>query len=271
MKEIGLSDNEREALKVLYDLTEQEFFIICYLSKYGVKTINELINDELGIQKERIYKILADLTEKGFIRSISEEKTKEFIVCDPKIMFSMLRENKKEDLNETGKSIEEKLSGYVQSPVFSKLGYDIVGRARVRNIFYRGWIDAKKYIYDLSDKTGILVIREDSRFFNLGKLKIKQGVDVRFMETITGENIDFAKKMIKAGFKVKHIDEKYCTTVRRCITENGTMIFLFPPEGRKGKQDQVFISYNREFIEQTKEYYEMLWNIKAKEINSLKL
>ncbi|RLG14643.1 MAG: hypothetical protein DRN66_01485 [Candidatus Nanohalarchaeota archaeon] len=271
MKEIGLNDNEREALKVLYELTEQEFFVICYLSKYGVKTINELINDELAIQKERIYKILADLTEKGFIRSISEEKTKEFIVCDPKMMFSMLRENKKEDLNETGKSIEEKLASYVESPVFYKLGYDIVGSKKVRNINYNSWIEAKEFIYDLSDKSGFSVPKEEVRFLTIGKLKIKEGVEIRIMNPFEEKNHNFAKKMIEAGFKVRHIDEKYCTTVRRCITEKKTMIFLFPPEGREGKQDQVFVSYNKEFIEQTRWYYEMLWDIKAEDIKNLEL
>ena len=172
-----------------------------------------------------------------------------------------------EDLNETGKSIEEKLSKYVRSPVFEKLGHDIVGTKRVRDLYYGMFSKSKKYIYNIGNETSILIPKYDSRFFNIGKLKLNQGVDVRYMHILTSENIDFSKKMKKAGFKIRSIDKEYCRTIRRCISENEIMIFSSPPEGREGKKDQCFMSSNREFVDQNKMYFEMIWDEKAKELN----
>ena len=128
MKEIILTKGEKEALNVFYGLSEQEFLIICHLSQHGQKTVNELIDDEyLKLKKERAYKILSDMIEKGFVRSIEEGKTMEFLVCEPESMFSIIKKNKMDYLKENGKEIERKLCACLQSPVFERLGYDVVG------------------------------------------------------------------------------------------------------------------------------------------------
>ena len=256
----------KEALQD-FGLTEKESEVYIYLAKSCIQE-TKTISKRLSMHKAQVYRILGNLRNKGLVKSTFEVPMR-FEAVPFEGFFDLMIKIKKEELSVLEGRRKELLTHWkainVQCPVFRLGRFMIIeGRNNLFSMTFQMIEKAEKELLIIFDDLGLI---QAVKMGLLDPLK-KTGTRIRFLTTITKENLQNVKTLlqdlmtINSKFFAHHVSLIARNCPRFIIKDDSeAILFLLDEETLETDQKKENgIWTNAPLVFYTKSFFEELWH-----------
>jgi sugar-specific transcriptional regulator TrmB len=256
----------KEALQD-FGLTEKESEVYIYLAKSCIQEA-KTISKRLSMHKAQVYRILGNLRNKGLVKSTFEVPMR-FEAVPFEGFFDLMIKIKKEELSVLEGRRKELLTHWnainVQCPVFRLGRFMIIeGRNNLFSMTFQMIEKAEKELLIIFDDLGLI---QAVKMGLLDPLK-KTGTRIRFLTTITKENLQNVKTILQdlmtlnSKFFARHVSLISRNCPRFIIKDDSeAILFLLDEETLEtDQQKENGIWTNAPLVFYTKSFFEELWH-----------
>jgi len=256
----------KEALQD-FGLTEKESEVYIYLAKSCIQEA-KTISKRLSMHKAQVYRILGNLRNKGLVKSTFEVPMR-FEAVPFEGFFDLMIKIKKEELSVLEGRRKELLNHWkainVQCPVFRLGRFMIIeGRNNLFSMTFQMIEKAEKELLIIFDDLGLI---QAVKMGLLDPLK-KTGTRIRFLTTITKENLQNVKTILQdlmtlnSKFFAHHVNLISRNCPRFIIKDDSeAILFLLDEETLEtDQQKENGIWTNAPLVFYTKSFFEELWH-----------